>query len=846
MYGWTMVSNVHRLLRAPLAVFHGNTFYPQGNTIAYSDLLLTPTVFPAGPVYLLTGNPVLQYNLTLLAWWALSAWAMYLLAFALLRSHPAAALAAVVFAFCPFRTDFYLEFQMQLAFPIPLAFLSLWRFLHGGRWRHALGMVAWVWVEALASMYYAIILGLALMAVWGLHVLLRPASWGWQPLGRLMVAGLTLALALAPFIMPYAQNLGELGLYRSLSQPRNHYADVLTYVATGPTRLYHFDPSGHIAETSLFMGFVALGLAVLACVLREPGLGASGTQRRLRWALTVATALTLLGFLLRLALHERLHDLWRHVGGPQSFLNVAIGLALARVGLEGWWAFRAGEGRSPLGDPELRWILLVLILVFFDLSLGPFIQSGRHEVGKGLYFHLYPYLIPLHAMRITSRIGVIVVLGVAILAGLGFRQLLARVRWPSARVAVTVLVIGTVLAEYAPFPLPYKRLDWEHPPAVYRVIATDPDDVAVLEWPQGYEDWDDYFTFMSINHWKRITNGASGFLPALTRDISTQLSRTDISPEPFPNTKARAYLLGIHPLRYVVVHNALLEPAEQQKWLRLREEPWAEYVGRFGTDDLYRLSGAMQGAQVDKLFSWDYARTRKEITFEARAIGPPAAARWIEVELNGRPLRSVDIGDDWQSVRVPLAGRLSHSAANVVTIRWRYEHPVGGESRVIGQTGVVAPADIQVMSGGTRHGLIASIRVNAVEYAPNERGYNVVALDPVSGQVRWARVFDTHRSPSDAKELADAVRALPDGAIVAVAVREDASEALTEDAVAALRSIGGREDIRPRRRVSHVLVGVKGAPPGTALERIGYERLEANVGNPRALTAVEIRNFTLR
>ena len=64
--------------------------------------------------------------------------------------------------------------------------------------------------------------------------------------------------------------------------------------------------------------------------------------------------------------------------------------------------------------------------------------------------------------------------------------------------------------------------------------------------------------------------------------------------------------------------------------------------------------------------------------------------------------------------------------------------------------------------------------------------------------------------------------------------------------MAALRSIGGREDIRPRRRVSHVLVGVKGAPPGTALERIGYERLEANVGNPRALTAVEIRNFTLR
>src|SRR5215467_2299132 len=50
MYGWTMVSNVRRLLSAPLAVFHGNTFYPNGNSVAYTDLLLTPTLFPAGLV----------------------------------------------------------------------------------------------------------------------------------------------------------------------------------------------------------------------------------------------------------------------------------------------------------------------------------------------------------------------------------------------------------------------------------------------------------------------------------------------------------------------------------------------------------------------------------------------------------------------------------------------------------------------------------------------------------------------------------------------------------------------------------------------------------------------------
>ena len=178
MYGWTMVSNTRRLLSAPLAVFHGNTFYPHGNVVAHTDLLLTPTLFPAGPVYLLTGNPVLQYNVTLLLWWALSGWAMYVLAFAVLRSHAGAAIAAIVFTLCPFRTDFFLEFQMQLAFPMPLALLGFLRFLETHRARYLAGALALVWVEALASMYYAIILGLCLVVVALLHLSCARAPGG--------------------------------------------------------------------------------------------------------------------------------------------------------------------------------------------------------------------------------------------------------------------------------------------------------------------------------------------------------------------------------------------------------------------------------------------------------------------------------------------------------------------------------------------------------------------------------------------------------------------------------------------------------------------------------------------
>ena len=174
----------------------------------------------------------------------------------------------------------------------------------------------------------------------------------------------------------------------------------------------------------------------------------------------------------------------------------------------------------------------------------------------------------------------------------------------------------------------YQRLDWEHPPAVYRALAADPDDVAVLEWPQNIEDFDDYFTFMSINHWKRIVNGASGFSPdgpPMTRDISGVLSAADRPDDPFPGPAARRYLLGLHPLRYVVVHNALLDGAEQAKWRKLETVPWARLVARYGPDDLYRLSGDMTGSFLEKYFSWDYARGKSTVEFEARAIGPGAA-----------------------------------------------------------------------------------------------------------------------------------------------------------------------------------------------------------------------------
>ena len=851
MYAWTMVSNTRRLLSTPLAVFHGNTFYPHGNVVAHSDLLLTPTLFPAGPLYLVTGNPVLQYNLTLLLWWALSGWAMYALAFALLRSHVGAAVAAVVFTVCPFRTDFYLEFQMQLAFPIPLALLGLLRFLETQRTRYLVATVALLWIEALASMYYAIILGLSLGVVTLLHFVARAHTWNWHLVLKGGIGVAALGLALAPFIVPYAQNRNELGMERALYQNDNSSADILTYFETGPTKLYHFSPTNHIAETSIFMGFVALALAGLAFGLRDRSetlplpAGLRVARRTLAGAVlgtSVVLAITLVG-------RAPLHAARIHFPPPFGFFLAILALILARIAVEGWWTARRGE-RARLGDFEIRWVFLFLLVLFFLLSLGPVILYGKSPLGRGLYAYLYPYVLPLHAMRVHSRLGVIVVLAVGLLAGMGARALQARVPRPGWRATVPILLLVGMLAEYAPFPVDYQRVAWEHPPPVYGALAADPDDFAVLEWPQNLEDVDDYFTLMSISHWKRIVNGASGFSPMgppMTRDISTVLSEPD-DPEddPFPSLAARRYLLGIHPLRYLVVHNALIDAVEREKWRKLGTVPWARLVARYGPDDLYRLSGDMTGSFLEKYFSWDYARDKSTVDFETRAVGPGARDRWIDADLNGRHLGRQAIGSEWTRVTLPLAGPRHYSAPNVVAIDFHYQDSDARSTRGIGRTGVTSPVDLQVVSAGMETGNEASIYVNAHQRAVNRRGYNLVAIDPASGDVLWSDLFDTLVSPAESGRLAEAVGRLPAGTIVAMAVKDEASGALTDEAVLAFRSLGGQDDIRGRYRVSHLLVGVKGAAPGTAIEQSGYTRLSATLGFAPGLLGVEMRAFALR
>jgi hypothetical protein len=158
--------------------------------------------------------------------------------------------------------------------------------------------------------------------------------------------------------------------------------------------------------------------------------------------------------------------------------------------------------------------------------------------------------------------------------------------------------------------------------------------------------------------------------------------------------------------------------------------------------------------------------------------------------------------------------------------------------------------EITVNSAGLHAGDFAYITVDGEDFSSHRRGYNLAVVHPDTGAVVSQAGFDTFANEFESQALADFIAEIPDGHIVAVAVRDDGAASLTEAAVQALSSLGAGMDLRGTEHLSHAIIGVKGAAAGTALEASGEGNSYLHVGrNPddRTLSvAVDYVNLELR
>ncbi|HEX9925068.1 MAG TPA: hypothetical protein VGD99_20600, partial [Anaerolineae bacterium] len=570
---WILAWDSQALLTDPLDLFQANIFYPLPNTLAYSEHLLSTAVLVL-PLQLIFGEPVLAYNLSLLATFPLAALGMYLLALHWTGRRSAAFVAGLVFAFNPYRFAAIAHLQLLTFQWLPFGLVLLDLALKGRdtgsnrkrpvviRTSYFLGAGIFLVLQLLASWYLALYTGLIL----GIYLF---ASFFSGRFDRSRLPGLVSTLLISgllalPLGLPYLALVDELRQARPLSLAISLAAAPSDFLAAAPfnqlfgplTKSFRQRPN-FTEEHMLFSGIVAplLGLVGLIAVVRSH-------IRRTASRPSGATS-------------PRLHEARRALHAPATILSLLIIVALS------------------------------LIISF-----------------PGPYTVLTNFLPFTTIIRVPARWLIPALFGLSGLAAFGYACLDHRltpiphprspISHPPSQIphltSPILLIICTILliTETLSIPLPLAPVEnHEALNPAYHHLAASGDDVALVELPLHSAPAPEFpevkRLYASTLGWWQLVNGYSGYTPPRQPELARTLAgfpdersinaltalATDNPIE--PNAPGRSVPLPL----FLLVHPAEA-PLNRTEWetstrWQAERNPTLRPMGQFNGDYLYQV-----------------------------------------------------------------------------------------------------------------------------------------------------------------------------------------------------------------------------------------------------------------
>jgi hypothetical protein len=315
LYVWVLGWDFHTWLSRPLdvltgRVFDANIFHPAAATLTYSDHLL-PQSLAVLPIFAFTHDVALCYNLLLLGSLVASAVAMHVFVTRVFSTTTGAYVAGMAWGFGSFHFAQLLHIQLQALYFLPLTFWYLHRLMHAGSdWTHRLRDAAvlgvFVALQALSSVYYAVIGGLALVIGGAVLIAFTTAATWRRTAGGLLVAIATAVVLVLPVGLVYLRAQDAEGFGRNLYEASHGAAFLDSYVQApegnvlyGRSGLLRWQTSRHTNDVShagvereLFPGLVVTLLALIGAGL--------GWRTRWRGFVCAMVAVGLLGFVLSL------------------------------------------------------------------------------------------------------------------------------------------------------------------------------------------------------------------------------------------------------------------------------------------------------------------------------------------------------------------------------------------------------------------------------------------------------------------------------------------------------------------------------------------------------------------
>jgi hypothetical protein len=534
LFMWALEWDAHAFVHQPLAIFDANIFYPQRHTLAYSENFIGSAFF-AAPVLWLTGNPVLAMNLVALLSCVLCGLGGFVLARKLGLGVSASVVGGLVFAFSPprfFRLD---QLHLTTIEWVPFCLAYVHAYLDEGRARDLRMAIGFFTLQALTSGHGAALLvtGLAIVLAYRVATGDRLA-----PARRLRDFGIVGAALLLPTLLimiPYRQVQTELQFSRGVDEFVTNSASFLASPAHVHELVLSALSASRLNETAnayLFPGYLPLLLAIAAFVrwsARPPGpLPHARAWTRVAFALEL-TAIAAAGIVLAVTGFGALRPKWGDavlfsIRNPWRAWLVAVICASARVAIARRvpldLAGRFTRARNALRTPAealrssrnrsaIPYALVTAISVW--IAAGP---DGR----------LWPYVywLPgLDFIRVPSRFILLSVLGLAMLAAMGFERLTSGATMRRRRV-LAVVACACMVVEFSAIPLGTEP-DRVDVPAIDRWLATQPAPFAIAEVPLADTTRNSEFMLHSTAHWQKTVEGYSGLSTALHGLLFQQL-----------------------------------------------------------------------------------------------------------------------------------------------------------------------------------------------------------------------------------------------------------------------------------------------------------------------------------
>ena len=182
-------------------LWHANIFYPATFALGYSEHLIAQAV-QILPVYSLTGNIVLSYNLLFLSTFVLSGLGAFLLVRELTGSGVAGLVAGLIYAFAPYRIGQFSHVQVLSSQWMPFALYGLHRYFDTRRRAPLAGASAAIVAQNLSCGYFLFYFSPFVVAYCLFEVVDRGLARVKKVWLELSTAALVVMAVTAPFMWP--------------------------------------------------------------------------------------------------------------------------------------------------------------------------------------------------------------------------------------------------------------------------------------------------------------------------------------------------------------------------------------------------------------------------------------------------------------------------------------------------------------------------------------------------------------------------------------------------------------------------------------------------------------------